>query len=779
MGGSRKGYWRTAGSPPLHLALPNAYWRDLGLRGFTVPYRRFRDVTRTAGCGPARPVVWEGEGDSPRPDPIQRRFHLVFTFSRATRATIRELRSDRRRGGRRIAIAPAAIAAAALLACALAPPATSAVFGQLESWGAAGTGAGQFNKPGECALFGADPVDGSIYVGDMTADEQSCRIQKLSPGGESEASVTIPRFGPAPLKPLLGWRGIAVDHDRGRIYLIEGSLKVTTVTALQIRVYAAEPSAGGLVPPAGGPATLALPTGEAALKNPTSIAVDPADGDLVILAEDAKKEHAVLQRIGADGKFGPRFVDAGDVLRPLGKEARAIAVGPDGTTFALTGKQSGGAGEKDTRAWELPPALSEVHAVSGFAAAAESEAWKSGLLKDSASPAVGGPQIAISPDGETLYWKENREDSSPQQPGEVAIRGYSLSKGTTGVVYGAHPYEEGKGICAIGTGMAPIATTGGKLVVFDHAFPPSGGSESYGPPRVVTFGPGGSGCSAQAEAKLAIDGVLDEPVTVQKGVDVVSFDATESEIGGPIDRVEWDFGDGSAVETVPGPEAALSITHRYLAAGSFTIELRIVLAGEGAPTGEDSGSVEVVAATPQAFLDVLDPPGFSVAPGGTATFDASESWDPSGGKCTQAAGCPGGNEMASYRWSFGDGSPEETTAVPTVSHQFANPDSAPLQRLITLTVESVEGEADSDARLITVQGTPGRALVTPDEPPLPPSEAPAPSPGSGKKGKQPDRGAEQRQRLIRQCRKKKGQARRRCLKRARTSGKHERRRGES
>ncbi len=60
--GSRKGYWRIAGSPPLQSTLTNAYWRDLGLQGFTDPYRRFRDATRTAGCGPACPVVWEGRG---------------------------------------------------------------------------------------------------------------------------------------------------------------------------------------------------------------------------------------------------------------------------------------------------------------------------------------------------------------------------------------------------------------------------------------------------------------------------------------------------------------------------------------------------------------------------------------------------------------------------------------------------------------------------------------------------------------------------------------------
>jgi len=59
---TRKGYWRIAGSAPLQRALPNAYWTSQGLKGFTDPYRRFRDAKRTAGCGPARPVVWEAPG---------------------------------------------------------------------------------------------------------------------------------------------------------------------------------------------------------------------------------------------------------------------------------------------------------------------------------------------------------------------------------------------------------------------------------------------------------------------------------------------------------------------------------------------------------------------------------------------------------------------------------------------------------------------------------------------------------------------------------------------
>jgi hypothetical protein len=59
---SRRGYWRIARSWVLTRSLTNAYWCEQGLLGFTDPYRRLRDATRTAGCGPARPVVWEGRG---------------------------------------------------------------------------------------------------------------------------------------------------------------------------------------------------------------------------------------------------------------------------------------------------------------------------------------------------------------------------------------------------------------------------------------------------------------------------------------------------------------------------------------------------------------------------------------------------------------------------------------------------------------------------------------------------------------------------------------------
>jgi len=59
---SGRGCWRIAGSPILARALPVSYWQSQGLAGFIGPYRQLRDARRTAGCGPACPVVWEGPG---------------------------------------------------------------------------------------------------------------------------------------------------------------------------------------------------------------------------------------------------------------------------------------------------------------------------------------------------------------------------------------------------------------------------------------------------------------------------------------------------------------------------------------------------------------------------------------------------------------------------------------------------------------------------------------------------------------------------------------------
>ena len=57
MANTRKGAWRIAGSPPLQQGLNNAYWRAQGLIDLQERYNSIRNTWRTAGCGPACPVV--------------------------------------------------------------------------------------------------------------------------------------------------------------------------------------------------------------------------------------------------------------------------------------------------------------------------------------------------------------------------------------------------------------------------------------------------------------------------------------------------------------------------------------------------------------------------------------------------------------------------------------------------------------------------------------------------------------------------------------------------
>jgi RNA-directed DNA polymerase len=57
MANTRKGAWRIAASPPLQQGLSRAYWANLGLVGLLDRYHQIRNTWRTAGCGPACPVV--------------------------------------------------------------------------------------------------------------------------------------------------------------------------------------------------------------------------------------------------------------------------------------------------------------------------------------------------------------------------------------------------------------------------------------------------------------------------------------------------------------------------------------------------------------------------------------------------------------------------------------------------------------------------------------------------------------------------------------------------
>ena len=60
VGSQPEGVLAALGVIPLQRALPNRYWAALGLAAIGDRTHRLREPWRTAGCGPARPVVWEG-----------------------------------------------------------------------------------------------------------------------------------------------------------------------------------------------------------------------------------------------------------------------------------------------------------------------------------------------------------------------------------------------------------------------------------------------------------------------------------------------------------------------------------------------------------------------------------------------------------------------------------------------------------------------------------------------------------------------------------------------
>ncbi len=604
----------------------------------------------------------------------------------------------------RVAAIVAAIAAICLAAAALFAPAAGAEsVGQVgKAFGGPGAGTGQFFNPG---LLGVDPEDGSIYGGDIAG--ASYRIQKFTGSGEFKASALIPRFDDAPEeKKIVGVHGIAVDHEKGLFYLIDGcrvtagasACKATgsLFSARRILVYKTAPEGEKLVP-AGAP--LSLPEGAEELYTPQSIAVDPSNHEIVLLAEDSAK-HTVIQRISSSGTLGARFVDTANTLKPAaGREATSIAVGPTGTTYTLTGAPNS-AGAKFTRAWELPQSLASLKEVPGFAATAEAENWVTGLQAAKSATTIGAPQVTISPDGSTLYWKENLTSSGETEAGSVLVRGYSLTNKASSVFYGGGE----KGTCQITTSSAGIGATGAKLVVFDFGPTVEKGKEPAYGVHILTFGPGGSGCPAP---KFTTNTSKTAEVTVTKG-DVVSFDAKESELFGKVlTGLEWNFGDGEVKkltqtctgETCTPPDK--TITHRFLKAGKSTVKLKLTTAEEGLIPQPAEVVVNVVAAKPTASFtaSTLTPEA-----GATVEFNASESFDPTGGACTQESGCPGSKEMANYHWNFGDGS-EADTASPAISHEFLNAETTPVSRLVSLVVTSKDSvQSAPSEQTVEVQG---------------------------------------------------------------------------
>lgn len=144
---------------------------------------------------------------------------------------------------------------------------------------------------------------------------------------------------------------------------------------------------------------------------------------------------------------------------------------------------------------------------------------------------------------------------------------------------------------------------------------------------------------------FALTYVAGQPITFQEDLSRV--------VGAPDPTTlkwRWDFGDKSSTSSDISPQ------HTYAKPGTYSIHAQIFDTSSNAWTDLDSAQITVIASAP------ANPPTAKitastniVAPGGSITFDASNSQAADGSKL-------------SYLWNFNDGS---TATGPHVTHTFA------------------------------------------------------------------------------------------------------------
>ena len=170
---------------------------------------------------------------------------------------------------------------------------------------------------------------------------------------------------------------------------------------------------------------------------------------------------------------------------------------------------------------------------------------------------------------------------------------------------------------------------------------------------------------------------------------VISFDASGSHAqdGSKLTYL-WNFNDGF---TATGPVVKHAFPSKLDTTGKWFVGLTVT-DGRGASTFT-AVNIQIVAQLPSAAL-TSNPT--TIGTGGIITFDASGSTPPS---------LPAGDQIVSYQWNFGDGTPTVTTTAPTTTHKFTragtfsvtvqaiDQQGAPGTKSLTITVVAVTGNS--------------------------------------------------------------------------------------
>jgi PKD repeat protein len=682
------------------------------------------------------------------------------------------------------AVVLAALALPALTGTARAAEPTG--YGELTRFGETGDLSGQLDETRTKAI-GVDPSDNSVYLLDepkeRTKKRRFLRLQKYTESGgvyTLKASVEFTDEAPEVegVEPTV--EGLAVDPTNKRVYLLAvdarqkslkhastspaGGLLVasslyafsTVESGNKLEAAAGTKPGGILIGPAAAELAAQSETPGEALLQPRGITVDPATGEVIILAHEnggtekednvkASSDHYVLQRITSAGALGTRYVDKTDALKQEGTVDRFPTPNSPVVVPTTGGKE---------RVYVGYAGLAEIPYDFTSTTPAKILSNPSEGIEGGIGTVLNGGGITAAPDG-TIYGAntsgiKNEEPGGENRAGVVAYSGEDASEiGWTG---GAQ-LRASQAKCVISPlifSLSPLvaAGSGGKLFALAPEFllrqvegepiiepveNPVGSGEFEeveiptfeplsGPffPAVVEFGPGGSGCpTASATAPVAkVNNIeVKGEEAIKPGSEVV-FSSQVKQADAL--KVEWDFGDGSK-ETVSSDEFQSTLAkHKYTTEGTFTVTEKIssddlasasqVVYKEGlltTPTITVTRTIIVGKHPPKASFTA---PG-SVNVGQVASFE-SHSTDPNG-----AEGLP-----LKYEWNFGDGT--TSTSGPSTTHSYgqAGTNTDPLK----VTDNLIPPLSSSISQAITVNA------ATPSPPPSsPPSGGGSPPPAGG------------------------------------------------
>jgi len=520
--------------------------------------------------------------------------------------------SDRTRVLRRLL---ATLAGLLVLAGATAA-ASQASYGELGHFGEKGTAAGDFN-PGESHAIGVDPTNNSVYVVDQPnpAKENEFRIQKFEASEPGKYHVVASaNFKPADDEgeeeaDLV--EGVAVDPTLKRVYVLASEVrraeKVNVdqedIAASQVYAWSTEQSGAKLVSATANEEgqfvgtkvlhPLSDTVGQSLLE-PQGIAVDEHEHDLLILGEEenASEEPVdAVQQITESGQLGKRWVDEKNVLEA---EATSPAVSSTGKIYVDVYDQID----------EIPSSFSDAAEPTPLASAD----FNNFILQEELTEFPGQPEpesggaLSIGEEG-TIYTKAGitRQFNGTRFrfPGIIEFNADGEEEGWTGGQSAAAVGVAGPCKMSLTPAIEIAAGKGHTVFAYDSSTSP----KTTGP-RVIEFGPGGSGC-ASAEATPPEASVDGQPVSSNEKIpieDEVTLSSTITQANAL--SVQWKFGDGTEL-TVPGRQFQhIEVTHKFAKAGELPVTAVIHTDDLADPEVEIKSTVDVVG--PEAVTGVAE-----------------------------------------------------------------------------------------------------------------------------------------------------------------------------